>query len=409
MNDFDIAVIGGGASGLAAAITAKRNNPSSRIVILERLSRIGKKILATGNGRCNYTNRNIDITDYHGSCRNLYNSIKDFSCEEFFETLGVYGYSDDEFRVYPLNNNASAILDGLRLEILKLGIDVICDFNVTDIKKEKKYRIISENDFITATSVIIAGGGMSQANLGSDGSMIRIMKKMGLSVSPLYPALTSIKVNPESIRSLKGIRTNAVVSLFSDNKKLDTQRGEVQFGDGTISGICVFNLSCLAGGKDKLELSIDMLPDINYNEAKKLIHDIRKIRASSPLEDYLSGILNKRIGMNIIKSCTSHALTEKAECLTEKELNSITASIKDYRFKITGLSGFEKSQVTAGGLSIVEMDSSLRSKKFRNMYFCGEILDIIGYCGGYNLYFAFGSGALAGKTCAEDLFNDKGK
>ncbi|MBQ8842405.1 MAG: aminoacetone oxidase family FAD-binding enzyme [Ruminiclostridium sp.] len=409
MNDFDIAVIGGGASGLAAAITAKRNNPSSRIVILERLSRIGKKILATGNGRCNYTNRNIDITDYHGSCRNLYNSIKDFSCEEFFETLGVYGYSDDEFRVYPLNNNASAILDGLRLEILKLGIDVICDFNVTDIKKEKKYRIISENDFITADSVIIAGGGMSQANLGSDGSMIRIMKKMGLSVSPLYPALTSIKVNPESIRSLKGIRTNAVVSLFSDNKKLDTQRGEVQFGDGTISGICVFNLSCLAGGKDKLELSIDMLPDINYNEAKKLIHDIRKIRASSPLEDFLSGILNKRIGMNIIKSCTSHALTEKAECLTEKELNSITASIKDYRFKITGLSGFEKSQVTAGGLSIVEMDSSLRSKKFRNMYFCGEILDIIGYCGGYNLYFAFGSGALAGKTCAEDLLNDKGK
>lgn len=409
MNDFDIAVIGGGASGLAAAITAKRNNPSSRIVILERLSRIGKKILATGNGRCNYTNRNIDITDYHGSCRNLYNSIKDFSCEEFFETLGVYGYSDDEFRVYPLNNSASAILDGLRLEILKLGIDVICDFNVTDIKKEKKYRIISENDFITATSVIIAGGGMSQANLGSDGSMIRIMKKMGLSVSPLYPALTSIKVNPESIRSLKGIRTNAVVSLFSDNKKLGTQRGEVQFGDGTISGICVFNLSCLAGGKDKLELSIDMLPDINYNEAKKLIHDIRKIRASSPLEDFLSGILNKRIGMNIIKSCTSHALTEKAECLTEKELNNITASIKDYRFKIIGLSGFEKSQVTAGGLNIAEIDSSLRSKKFRNMYFCGEILDIIGYCGGFNLYFAFGSGALAGKTCAEDLFNDKGK
>lgn len=409
MNKFDIAVIGGGASGLAAAITAKRNNPSSRIVILERLSRIGKKILATGNGRCNYTNRNIDITDYHGSCRNLYNSIKDFSCEEFFETLGVYGYSDDEFRVYPLNNNASAVLDGLRLEVLKLGIDVICDFNVTDIKKEKKYRIISENDFITADSVIIAGGGMSQANLGSDGSMIRIMKKMGLSVSPLYPALTSFKVNPESIRSLKGIRTNAVVSLFSDNKKLDAQRGEVQFGDGTISGICVFNLSCLAGGKDKLELSIDMLPDINYNEAKKLIHDIRKIRASSPLEDYLSGILNKRIGMNIIKSCTSHALTEKAECLTEKELNNITASIKDYRFKIIGLSGFEKSQVTAGGLNIAEIDSSLRSKKFRNMYFCGEILDIIGYCGGYNLYFAFGSGALAGKTCAEDLFNDKGK
>lgn len=409
MNNFDIAVIGGGASGLAAAIAVKRHKPSLKVVILERLPRIGKKILATGNGRCNYTNRNIDITDYHGSCQKLYNSIKDFSCEDFFETLGVYGYSDEEFRVYPLNNSASAILDGLRLEILKLGIDVICDFNVTDIKKEKKYKVISDNDFITATSVIIAGGGMSQGNLGSDGSMLRIMKKSGISVSPLYPALTSFKVTPEAVRSLKGIRVNALVSLYSDNKKLGSQRGEVQFGDGTVSGICVFNLSCLSGGKENLELSVDMLPDINYNEAKKLIHDIKRIRSTSPLEDFLSGILNKRAGMGIIKSCTSHALTEKTEILSEKELNSIVTKIKDYRFRVMGLSGFEKSQVTGGGINISETDSFLRSKKFKGMYFCGEILDIIGYCGGYNLYFAFGSGVLAGKTCAEDLLNDKGK
>lgn len=404
MTNYDVAIIGGGASGLAAAISAARQNPELKIAVLERLPRIGKKILATGNGRCNYTNRNIDKTNYHGSCTPLYNSIKYFDCESFFETLGVYGYSDEEFRVYPLNNNASAVLDGLRLEILKLGIDVICDFNVTDIKMDnRKYRIASEKDFITASAVIIAGGGMSQANLGSDGSVLRIMKKMGMSVLPLSPALTAFKVSPDSVRSLKGIRTNAIVSLFSQGKKLGWERGEVQFGDGTISGICVLNLSCLAAGKDRLTLSIDMLPDIDFNEAKKLIHDIKNIRQSAPLEDFLSGIVNKRIGMNIIKSVTDRSFTEKVSVLTEKELNNITGTIKNYSFDVTGLAGFEKSQVTAGGINISEVDSELRSKKFNGLYFCGEILDIVGDCGGYNLYFAFASGALAGKKCAEDL------
>lgn len=407
MMNYDIAVIGGGASGLAAAISAARTKPALKIAVLERMPRIGKKILATGNGRCNYTNRNIDKTNYHGGCTPLYNSVKSFDCERFFESLGVYGYWDEEFRVYPLSNSASAVLDGLRLEILKLGIDVICDFNVTDIRKEKnKYRIISDNDYVIASSVIAAGGGMSQANLGSDGSILRILKKQGIKSTPLSPALTSFKVDPESVRSLKGIRTNALVTLISDNKKIGTERGEVQFGDGTISGICVFNLSCLAAGKENLAVSIDMLPDVPFNEAKRLMQNIRDIRKNAPLEDFLSGILNKRIGMAIIKSITSHSLTEKVSVLTGKELDNLTSTIKNYRFSITGLTGFEKSQVTAGGIDITEITQDFRIKKFNNFYVCGEILDIVGDCGGYNLYFAFGSGYMAGKKCAEDL-NDK--
>lgn len=408
MNSYDIAVIGGGASGLAAAISAARHNPRLKIVILERLPRIGKKILATGNGRCNFTNRNINNSNYHGTCTPLYSSIEDFDCEAFFETLGVYGYADEECRVYPLNNSASAVLDGLRLEIINLGIDVICDFNVTDIKKEKTFKIISESDSVSASSVIAAGGGMSQANLGSDGSVLRIMKKMGLNTSPLFPALTSFKVTPESVRSLKGIRTNGTVTLLSGEKKLGHEQGEIQFGDGTISGICVFNLSCLAANKEKLMLSIDMLPDTNYNEARELLKSIRAIRKNAPLEDFLSGIINKRIGMNIIKGVTTHALTEKVSSITDKELSLITEKIKNFSFNVTGLSGFEKSQVTAGGIHINEVDNTFRSKKIQGLYFCGEILDIIGDCGGYNLFFAFGSGAIAGKVCAEDL-DDKNK
>ena len=405
MTSYDIAVIGGGAAGLAAAISAARHNPKLKIAVLERLSRIGKKILATGNGRCNYTNTNINETCYHGSCVPLYNSIKHINCQSFFETLGVYGYSDEEFRVYPLNNSAAAVLDGLRLELVRLNIDVICDFNVSDIVKKDKYYIVSENNKISASSVIIAGGGMSQSNLGSDGSMLRILKNMKIEAAPLYPALTSFKVPPESVRSLKGIRTNGIVTLYENNKKIGTQRGEIQFGDGTISGICVFNLSCLAGGKEQLSIAIDMLPDTNYNDAKELIRNIRNVRQHTSLEDFLSGIINKRIGMSIIKSTTDHLLTEKTSVLTEKELENITSQIKNYRFNITGLSGFEKSQVTSGGIRLSEVCSNLESKKFRRMYFCGEILDIIGDCGGYNLYFAFSSGITAGKNCAEEFYD----
>ncbi len=406
MTNYDIAVIGGGASGLTAAISAARSNPELKIVILERLPRIGKKILATGNGRCNYTNTNIDRTNYHGSCVPLYENIKSFDCEAFFESLGVYGYSDEEFRVYPLNNNASSVLDGLRLEVMKLGIEVICDFNVINIKKEKFFRILSDGDSVTAKSVIAAGGGMSQPNLGSDGSVLRILKKSGIKISALSPALTAFKVNPESVRSLKGIRTNGVATLYSGNHKVGNERGEIQFSDGTISGICVFNLSCLAYGKENLSLSIDMLPDVEYTEVRNLLKNIREIRATAPLEDLLSGITNKRIGMNIIKSVTAHTLTEKSSVLTETEIKSIANSLKNYRFDVTGLCGFEKSQVTAGGVNISEVDSHLCSKKIKGLYFCGEMLDIIGDCGGYNLYFAFASGFTVGKNCAEGL-NDK--
>ncbi len=404
MKTYDIAVIGGGASGLTAAISAARENPELSIAVIERLSRVGKKILATGNGRCNFTNVNISINNYHGSCAKLYNSISDFDCKIFFEELGVLGYADDEFRVYPLNNNASAVLDALRLETEKNGIEIICDFAVSDIKKEKNaYRIFSGDNLVTAKSVIVAGGGMSQANLGSDGSVLRILKKHGVKISPLSPALTAFKVKADAVRSLKGIRTNGIVTLYENQKKLGSEQGEVQFGDGAISGICIFNLSCLAAGKENLAISVNMLPQMSFNDAHSYISKLCDIRKNAPLEELLSGIINKRIGINVIKNATTYPLTEKASILKEKDIKNITSEIMNFKFDITGLAGFEKSQVTAGGVHISEVDPCFRSLKYGNMYFCGEILDIVGDCGGFNLNFAFGSGFLAGRTCAEDL------
>ena len=404
MINYDIAIIGGGASGLAAAISAAELNPALKIVILERLSRVGKKILATGNGRCNFTNRNISRDCYYGSCNKIYSIIDDINIEDFFRRLGVYGYADEEGRVYPLSNSASSILDGLRLKISQFtNIDTICDFNVTSIKKEKVFRISSENNYVSARRIIVAGGGMSQASLGSDGSVLRILKNMGLKVSALSPALTSFKVNPETVRSLKGIRASAKVSLYSDKEMLGEEEGEIQFSDGVISGICVFNLSCLCDNHKNLHLSVDFLPHINFTELTDILRSIQSTRKDAAIEDFLTGLLHKRIGMYILKSVTDKALTEKVSCLSEAELKEIASKIKNSAYIINGLSGFEKSQVTAGGVVISEITDKLCSKKISGLYLCGELLDITGKCGGYNLAFAFASGILAGKSCAEDL------
>ena len=404
INNYDIAIIGGGASGLAAAISAAEANPMLRIVILERLSRIGKKILATGNGRCNFTNRNINKSCYYGSCSNLYNVADNYDIEKFFKLLGVYGYADEEGRVYPLSNSATSVLDGFRIRISQIkNIDVVCDFNVQSIKKEKNFIISSGNDCVYAKKVIAAGGGLSQSGLGSDGSVLRILKNMKLSITRLSPALTSFKVNSDSIKSLKGVRATGCVTLLTDNNISGTEKGEIQFSDGAISGICIFNLSCIYNETKSSELSIDFLPDIHYNDLVDILKNIYTSRSDTSLEDFLSGILHKRIGIYILKSCTDKSLTEKTSSLSISELKKIAYKIKNCAFKINGVSGFEKSQVTSGGVNICEIDEQLRSKKIKGLYLCGELLDITGKCGGYNLSFAFGSGILAGKTCAEDF------
>ncbi len=223
MEIFDIAVIGGGASGLTAAMHAKRAAPKLRVAVLERLPRVGKKLLACGNGRCNYTNTNISKEKYHGSCAELVDNTSSFDVRDFFVSLGVYGFSDSEGRVYPLSENAGSVLDGLRLEADKLGVETICECPVDRINVGKVFRIFSgERDF-SAKRVILAGGGMSQSALGSDGSALRLAKKLGLQCAPLRPALTPLKTTPELVRPLKGLRANALVTLFCGEKTVGSE------------------------------------------------------------------------------------------------------------------------------------------------------------------------------------------
>lgn len=401
MKKYDIAVVGGGASGLTAAISAKQENRSLSVCILERLSRVGKKLLVTGNGRCNLTNRNMNRSYFQGTCTKLYNTIEKFDIENFFLSLGMSCAADSEGRVYPKSNTASSVLDALRLEAEKLGIEIICDFNVTEIKNG--YKILSENQSILADSIVLAGGGLSQANLGSDGSVIRLCKEMGIKISKLSPALTAIKTKPELVRALKGLRVQAKATLFIDNKEKKYEIGEIQFNDGVLSGICIFNLSNHINDIKNAEIHLDLLPDMDNITIKNLLINIREIRKGAVLEDYLSGIFHKRIGNMIIKQAVSYQLTMPVSTLNDTDIERIAVIIKKLVFPVYGLQGFEKSQVTSGGVLVSEIDEQFMSKKHNGMYICGEMLDIVGDCGGYNLTFAFSSGYYAGKNAARRI------
>ncbi len=402
MEIFDIAVIGGGASGLTATIFAKRTSPALRVGIFERLSRVGKKLLACGNGRCNYTNENISTEFYHGSCSEL---IPDLSLDvrEFFVSLGVYGLSDSEGRVYPLSEYAGSVLDGLRLEAAKLGVELFCDCPIDNIKREKVFRIFSGEQCFAARRVILAGGGMSQSALGSDGSVIRLAKKIGVECAPLRPALTPLKTAPELVRPLKGLRANALVTLKNGKKAVKSERGEVQFGDGTLSGICVMNLSHYYRESGEFSLSLDLLPEMSEKELVDILFKLREMRKKAPLEDMLSGLFHKRVGLYLLKKSCSSALTEPTAVLSDDEIKSAARLIKSLSFPVVGAVGFEKSQVTSGGILRSEVTDSFEIKRTRGLYCCGEMLDIAGDCGGYNLTFAFASGAAAGRSAAKSL------
>ena len=404
MRYFDIAIIGGGASGLAAAISAGRTDRKASVAVIERLPKVGKKILATGNGRCNLSNAYLSAEHYHGSCSALTKITSEFSVPDFFAGLGVVCEDDGYGRIYPRCRSAASVLDALRLECARLGITEICNTEITGIEKSGRFILRSANEDISARTVILAGGGRSQSALGSNGSLTEICERLGISAEGAYPALVPLKTDPVLVKPLKGQRADANVTFISGGKPVKSERGEVQFTDGSISGICVFDLSYLCELHEKngenCELSLDLLPDMDAQQVTELLEHTRDIRRAAPAEDYLSGIFTKPMGVYMLKRAYRR-VPEKTADITG--LERLAETIKHLYFPVTGTAGFERSQVTKGGIAADEINSDLGFVRIPGMYVCGEMTDIFGDCGGYNLDFAFSSGAIAGKNAALSL------
>lgn len=404
----DIAIIGAGASGLAAAVAASKNFGGS-ITLIEKLPRVGKKILSTGNGRCNLSNKSLSADKYSGATELLNSISEDYvSAEHFFGEIGLAVKCDSEGRLYPHSMAASSVLDALRFAVLSTGVNTVCDYPVKKIiQKNNRFVITNGENDITAKRVIIAAGGCATPSLGSDGSGYNLAKAMGHHVTHLYPALAPLRTDVNLVKAVKGLRTSGTASLIINGEKAAEQSGEVQFTDGALSGICIFNLSAIAAKNiSRCEISLDITPELTNPELFDMLSSVREIRKNITCDELLTGLLHKRIGQAVIKAAIDISFNTRCNEITDRQLSKICRIIKDWRFPIKGVSDWSLAQITAGGISGNEINGMLESKIISGLYFCGEIIDLQGLCGGYNLEWAWKSGFTAGQNAALSIIGE---
>jgi len=402
-----ILVIGGGASGMIAALSAAECE-THQVTILERQSRVGRKLAATGNGRCNLTNRNACLSHYHGeSPEFVSHALNSFSVEDtlrWFRGIGLFTTTEPSGRVYPFSDQAGSVVDVLRLAIeqsrnihLETGCEVLnlhwsddCFFIDTDARR------------YAADRVIIACGGMAGGKVGGTMSGYQFLKSFGHSCTKLYPALVQLKTDPTWVRSLKGIRTNAVIHLTdASGSVLIENRGEVQFTEYGVSGPAIFEISRWASsGSQDLTVELDLLPPMDPAELEASLHEKAERFPSLTLENYLTGLLQNRLGRTLLRYC-GLSLEATASSLRKRDIRAIAAAVKHFVLPVLGTTGMDQAQVTAGGIRTSEFDPrTMESTLQPGLFACGEVLDIDGDCGGFNLQWAWSSGRLAGLSAA---------
>ncbi len=406
----DIAIIGGGASGLTASVSVKMANPSASVLVIEKLQKVGKKIIASGNGKCNLSNINISRFNYHGSVNamEIINRMPDYK-SFFTDELGVLCVTGSEGReggVYPRSNSSATVLNAIRLKMQELGVEELCECEITEIVPiQKGFRLIYKNGDIICKRLIIAAGGYAGPSFGTDGGIMRILKNMGYKTSKICPAVASLRTDANKLKGLKGVRVKGEVSAISEGKILRTEKGELQFNENNISGICVFNLAYLFQEYEgKLALKIDLMPDIAEDELIRYFDSLRKGRSDLPLEEFLTGAFVKNLAVYLVKNSVARPLTDKISTLGNTEICKLISKIKALEFEVTGCSPWQNAQATMGGIHSSCVNENLESLLHKGLYLCGEILDTAGDCGGYNLQWAWSSGILVGRKAA---FYDK--
>lgn len=401
----DVIIIGGGAAGLCAAVALKRLNKNLSVRLLEKMPRVGKKLAATGNGRCNITNRNIDISRYHGKHPEFAEyALKRFDrtvCERFFKEIGVNFVFEGD-KAYPASLQAASVVDCLRFAAEETGVTVCTETEVTNIQVQGGlYKVIAGNMSFLARDIIIAAGLLSGGEkYGCTGSVLQIMKKAGFETVETLPAIVQLKTPTDIVRQLKGIKINAGAALLKNGETLRYEYGEVLFCDYGLSGPPVLQLSGTAERTGGCEISLDIMPETDISTLETELKGRAASFKSRSLDEFFTGMLNKRLGQIIIKAA-GLGLSAKTAELKPRDIKRIASLLKDMRFKITGTTGFANSQVTSGGLSAAQFNNkTMESRDNKGLYAIGEILDIDGDCGGFNLQWAWSSALCAAESIA---------
>ena len=394
-----VAIIGGGAAGLMAAYAASRSG-EDRVILYERQARVGRKLLATGNGRCNLTNLNATVSNYHGQNPNFVRpaleALNVHDTLELFHSMGLLTAEGEGGRMYPLSDSANSVLDVLRFAIDAAGVETKAGAPVTAVTRTKKgFTVETEAGKDYADKVIVACGGCAGSKLGGVTDGYTLLQSLGHSRTSLYPALTQITSDSPYPRSLKGVRAQAAIRLERKGKTVAENRGEVQFTEKGISGIAVFELSREVSTGGACEVILDFLPDHSVRDIFGLLQQRTEALPMLSTEDLFTGLLHNKLGRTVCRAAGVSA--EHIGDLSGKELNKCAAMAKSFPIHAVGTGGFDTAQVTVGGIKTSEFDPhTMESRLVRGLYACGEVLDIDGDCGGYNLQWAWSSGAMAG-------------
>jgi len=406
MKQNRILIVGGGASGLMAGCIAASNQ--ANVTIIEGNNRIGKKILATGNGRCNYTNTLANVTDYNNPEFVSY-GLSVFSpgrTMDYFSKLGIVPKVEQEGKTYPLSEQASSMIDVFMYEIGRLRIEVLTESKVVSMVKKKDYFTLYLEDGrqLDGDKVIIATGGNAMPKSGSDGVGYDLAKDMGHSIVPVFPALVKLKLDSPYLNHLTGIKMPTKVELIHKNEVIAEEYGDVLFGNYGISGPTILQLSrkamTLHNQGEKVYIKLTLVTALTRGQVVSRFQEA----SHKPVDLSLVGLIHKRYISAIIKEAHIEKQNTLVKDLTDKERNLLVDLLFDWRFKVSGSLSFHDAQVTAGGVNTEEVDPiTMESLFVKGLYFTGEVLDIDGRCGGYNLQWAWSSGYLAGTHASKAL------
>ncbi len=400
-----IGIIGGGASGMAAALAAAEN-PRTQVVIFERQARVGRKLSATGNGRCNLTNLHANAEGYHGEVPGFAAAaLERYDVQDtlqWFRSLGLFTVAEDSGRVYPYSDQANSVVDVLRFALEKPNIQLLTGFEVEKVQKTNEGFLLRSGD--TAYScdcLIIACGGLAGTKLGGSLAGYRLLQGFGHHCIKLRPALVQLKSSWAGCASLKGVRADCHVQVLCGDTVFSQSRGELQFTEYGLSGPVIFEVSRdVCREKGKWSCRLDLLPDIS--RAELMAELLRRRETKLPASELLTGILHNRLGRVITQSVGISAYVPVSQ-LEDGELETVCEAVKGFEVTLTQPMGMDNAQVTAGGICTGEFDpSSMESRLVSGLYACGEVLDIDGDCGGYNLQWAWSSGRLAGYAAGKD-------
>lgn len=414
--DTDVLIIGGGAAGMFCAVALKKQYPQLGVLLLEEKDRVGKKLLATGNGRCNLGNERAIAASYHSvegdASVFAAPALERFSPAAnwaFWEELGLLLTRDEAGRQYPYTNQASSVLDVLRLQMAARGVEVRTETPVMGLRLRGLFFAETPRGIVRARRVVLAQGGLATPRLSAARESFRWLSRLGLEPTVLFPALTQIKTEPSLPKALKGLRIPCVLTLETSGLPPRRERGEVQFTDYGLSGIPAFQLSrwvsqnTSSARPRSQRLVLDVLPQLREEALRELL-GARSCRFSLPLEQFLTGLVNKKLGHQVLKRCGLGPLSRDSRSLDEGDIAAVAQELKGLSLSVRGTTGWEKAQVTAGGLRTADFEPrTLECRFLPGLFAVGEMLDIDGDCGGYNLTWAWSSARLAAASVGASL------